>query len=96
MSAPQFRRWMAFYALEPLGEKRGDWQAASIVSAIWNTSLLRAGSRKRFRVSDFLLEFQNVVKEVKKEAGQTWQQMRDIAKMWVAVGNAEEKRKRRR
>lgn len=98
MSAPQFRRWASFYALEPLAEKRGDWQAAAICSAIWNSSLMRVRSDKRFRVKDFLLEFQNAVKDLKKEKGQTWQQMQAIAKMWVTVGNAEEKRlgKRRR
>lgn len=81
LSAPQFRKWRTFYALEPLADQRADWHAASICAAIWNTALIKVRSPKRFRVQDMLLEFTDEPKETKegeKPARKSWQMLKHI------------------
>lgn len=89
MSVAQFRRWVAFYESEPSGDARADWHAASICAAIWNTALLRVGSKRQLRVSDFLLEFGSMPKELKEVHAprKTWQELKNIVLQWHAVGS---------
>lgn len=94
----QLAEWQAYENIEPFGDKRADWHAASICAAVANVTLAVHKQKKRFRVSDFLLEFGDH-KDVKEEVTprQTWQEMKFIAQMQVALANAEEaKRKKRR
>jgi hypothetical protein len=97
---PQLQEWMEYDAeIEPIGARRSDWQAASICTAFANVTLATRGARKRFRMKDFLLEFDRQEKEVKEEAqaetGQSWQQMKFIAQMWAAAYNADENKKKK-
>jgi len=99
MSARQFQEWFEFDRVDPIGGRRGDWHAASICAAIFNSMAIRANSRTRFRVRDFLLEFGDAkqVKEVdNKPPQQTWQQQKMIARTFAAMFNAGEKQKRKR
>ena len=90
---------MAYDQLQPFGDRRSDWQAATICAAVMNAAAMRGGSRKRFRVKDFLLVFKDAetkVKEEKDEPRQTWQEQKLIAQMFVAMSNAEQKQKKRK
>jgi hypothetical protein len=62
-----------------------------------NAVAMQVKSRKRFKVSDFLLEFADAGKDTPKmDGGQSWQKMKFIAQMFVAQANADTKKKRRR
>lgn len=64
-----------------------------------NAMAVQAGSKKRFKVKDFLLEFSDDEK-VAKEGGagtqQPWQKMKFIAQMFVAQANADADKKKKR
>jgi hypothetical protein len=102
MSWNEFQEWQAFDLIHPIGDRRGDWQAAQVCSAIWNTAFARSGSAKRLKPSDFLLEF---VQEAPPDATPTkdaktpatsWQHMKFIAMTQAALANADELKKNRR
>ena len=94
ISWEQFQEWLAYEVVEPFGELRADWQAASVCAAVANSSAIISGSRKRFKVSDFLLEFDEQVKAIPGQGpAQNWQRHKMIAKMFAAIANkAEAKR----
>lgn len=102
MSWPEFQEWMAFDLIHPIGDRRGDWQAATVCASIWNSAFARAGSRKRLKPSDFLLEFTEVAQEdpvATSEAATPatpWQHMKFVAQMQVALAKADEQKKNRR
>lgn len=88
--------------MEPIGGLRGDWQAATVCAAVMNAAAMRAGSRRRFRVKDFLLVFKNKETPVPEAGGsddgerQSWQTMKFYARMYAAAANADQQRKRKR
>lgn len=92
----QFQEWLAYEVVEPFGERRADWQAASVCAVVANVAAAKSGSRKRFKVSDFLLEFDEKEKALPEQGGQTWQQQKMIAKMFAAIATVEEERKQTR
>lgn len=99
MSYEDFLGWRAFDKVSPVGDRRGDWQAASVCSAIFNSMAIKAGSNKRFATSDFLLEFKEDETPVSDEVAspqlpQDWQRMKMIARMFVKEANAAEKKRK--
>ena len=98
MSYTDFLAWQAYDRVEPIGDRRGDWQAASVCSAVCNTLAAQSGSKTRYTTKDFLLQFTDEVVEAKKEvpAVPDWQRMKFTARMFVAQANAEKKHGRRR
>jgi hypothetical protein len=94
----QLTEWRAYDQIEPIGDHRSDWQAASICAAMANTTMAVNRLKKRFRVKDFLLEFGDVEKEVKEEpkAAPAWHAMKFIAQQQTAIANAAEKKKNRK
>ena len=93
----QFQEWLAYEVVEPFGEKRADWQAASVCAVVANAASITSGSRKRFKVSDFLLEFDEEEKAIPGQGpAQNWQRHKMIAKMFATIANkAEAKRQAR-
>lgn len=93
----QFLEWEAYDQVEPIGQKRGDWQAASIVTALYNVAASLTRSRKRWRVKDWLLEFttEGPSKAVVTPARQTWQEQKSIAMMFAAMANATPAKRKR-
>lgn len=71
---------MAYDELSPIGDVRGDWQAASIASILANIAAARGRSRKRFTVKDFLLEFGST-RERPEAPRKSWQEMKMIGQM---------------
>jgi hypothetical protein len=102
MSWIEFQEWMAFDLIHPIGDRRGDWQAAQVCASIWNSAFARAGSRKRLKPSDFLLEFTEVAKDDPTPTSDAstpatpWQHMKFIAQMQVALAKADELKKQKR
>jgi hypothetical protein len=93
---PQLMAWREYDRVEPLDSER--YHAASITAGIANTLLAIARSKKRFRVKDFLVEFDEVKDAPSvedSEAKANVARMKWIAMESVALANAEEKRKRR-
>jgi hypothetical protein len=87
MDSREFAEWMSFARLEPIGERRGDWQAASIVAAIANANRDPKKRKEAFAVSDFLLRFGTAEEEPER---QTWQEQLRIAEMLnVAFGGVD-------
>ena len=92
LSFKQLLGWEAFDALHPIGELRGDWQAASICRVMMDIAAAQSGSKKRFRNTDFLLEFKDEPEQVVQPRRQTWQEMQMIARMYVAQSKGKKKR----
>lgn len=79
MPAKTFRRWQHFDALEPIGELRADYRAASIVQMIANVN--RGKDTPVVTLEECVLKF-DVPIVVKKP--QTWQEQEMIMLMWAA------------
>ncbi len=93
-------QWKAFDDVDPIGGKRGDWNAASVSSILMNIAAGRNGSRKRFKPADMLLEYGLDYKPAKEgevapvTGRQTWQEMKMIGMMWAAASNSPKKWKK--
>lgn len=91
--------WEAYDSLEPFGGDRGDWNAAMMAATFANIMVATRGGKKRFKVSDFLLDFDPKDAKEGKEGTNTpapatsVEQMKMAARMFVALANAEQKRK---
>jgi hypothetical protein len=98
LTAKQFAEWQAYARLEPFGETRADWRAASISKAIFDqtqklTDTLFAvnGAEKSKRpkmvatkLDDFLLTWKEAESTPPKERKrQTWQEQLAIVEMIV-------------
>ena len=57
MTAKQFAGWEHYAALEPFGEVRGDWRAASIREMIYNMAV---DPKHKKPLKDFLLKFEAI------------------------------------
>jgi hypothetical protein len=98
MTFDDFLNWRAFDLIEPFGDRRADYHAASICAAMFNATLMSKGSKKRVRVSDFLLEFRDAEAKIEEEQASSagWQRMKWIAKMHVAVSKTTKEKPTRR
>lgn len=97
----QLLEWQAFDSVEPFGDKRGDWQAASICAVIQNIEARRRGASHVFTPAEFLLEFkekESVAKEIEVPAApvKSWQEMKMIGMMMAAASQAPAAPSRRR
>jgi hypothetical protein len=90
LSWRQFLAWKAYDELEPIGGLRGDWHAASICTMLANIAAAQSGSKKRFRVADFLLEFGPERAPIETPR-QTWQEQKMIAMMCAAAANSKKR-----
>lgn len=106
LSWEELLEWKAFDDISPLGDRRGDWQAASIASVIRNNLLLQAGmGDKLTSPSDFLLEFKTQEERQEEKAvappptapppAGNWQQMKLFARMHTALANADVERRKK-
>lgn len=76
MTLTEFRRWRAYYALDPFGQDRQDYRIASLVSTFVN--VFRRRGSKKFTIEDALLPFGE--KKKKKEA-KSWQHLKAMGRM---------------
>ena len=74
----QLLEWRDFDLIEPFNDRRGDWQAASICAILAN-----AFGKKRFKVSDFLLEFD--AEPAGAKPAKSWQELKKIAQQMVKL-----------
>lgn len=56
MSARKYREWLAYYDIEPFGEKRADLRSAIIASTMANA--WRNKGTRRFKLNDFMIKFE--------------------------------------
>lgn len=70
ISAAELAEWVAFDRIDPIGDWRGDAQAAQVATQLAN---VHRGKRKPYAIKDFLMTW-----EPKRQ--QTMQEMIDIAK----------------
>lgn len=86
MSGPQLMAWMEFDAVDPIGGRRVDWNAAAIQSSLWN--IATKGQKKTFVPRDFLLTYGGPDKDrpaAREQPRQTWQEQKFIAMMYAAA-----------
>jgi hypothetical protein len=81
MSIHEFRRWRAYYDLEPFGEERADYRAASIVATLLN--LYRKRGSKAIAISDVRLRFGDDAAPKRK----SWQSLKAIGAMIAGAAN---------
>lgn len=77
-TAKQFRDWEIYNELEPFGEIRADYRAASISSMIFNMAV---EPKHRKPLKEFLLKFEQTGEKPK----QTWQQQLQLLKILSAA-----------
>lgn len=82
---------MAYDAIEPLGDKRGDWQAAMVAACVMNAAvMLRTGRVSfSFQPSDFLLHFGSNKRSTPASAKKTPAQLFSAVKWIAALANAD-------
>jgi hypothetical protein len=83
MSIREFRRWRAFYDLEPFGEERSDYRAASIVATLVNLHRKR-GTREK-PIKDFLLQFTDATEKSKPKP---WERLKQIGREIAGAAGA--------
>lgn len=76
MTVHEFRRWRAYYDLEPFGEERADFRAASIVQTL--VAIHRKRGTKVKPIRDFVLKWGD---DAAGAGRKTWQQMKAIGAM---------------
>ena len=54
LTADEIIDWLAYYSIEPFGERRADWRMASIMALIANANRDPKKRRRPFRPDDFL------------------------------------------
>lgn len=104
MTWEQFREWRAYESIEPFGDRRADWHAASICAAVWNATLASRGIDKQMTVEQMLLHFKAKPTDSTKEVttsdqpkpAKDYKALKFVAKMWTSVMNAEERLKEKR
>lgn len=96
----QLLEWMAFDRISPIGDRRGDWQAATVCAAVINSSAALKGLPPIVRVADMMLEFSDAETPApaaaKQPAGKNESEMKFIARMSTALANADEARSKRK
>lgn len=88
MSIWQFRRWRAYYDLEPFGEERADYRSAQIVAALLNVFRKR-GSRP-ISIEDVRLRFGDEARPKRK----SWQHLKAIGAMIAGAANRQTPKRR--
>jgi hypothetical protein len=76
LTSPQIAEWMAYFQLEPFGERRADLRAGIIASTVANAH--RAKDSRPYKPQDFMPDF---------ESGRTEDDAADLlAKAQAALG----------
>lgn len=70
ISARQMTEWMAFEQIDPFGEKRADYRAASIVQIIANVNRDTKKRPKPYKIEEFLLKFERDARAPKRQTPQ--------------------------
>lgn len=83
----ELSEWMAYAALEPFGETRGDLRAGIVASVIANVH--RGKGQKAFQPTDFLPEFGRPERQ-----GQSVEDQVRIAELLTAAFGGTDKRRR--
>lgn len=98
MSIGDLLEWRAFDQVEPIGGQRGDWQAAAVCAQIANIAAIQRGGTFRSKPVDWLMEYGDekppMKVEEKKPQQKSWQELKFIARMWVADSEAKQKKRR--
>lgn len=87
MPAAAFLRWRYFSELEPFGELRQDYRAASIVQALYNLQRDTKKHKDPFPITEFVLKFGEPEGATVGRKRQTWQEQKALAKVLVGVFN---------
>ena len=82
MSSREFAEWLAFAGLEPLGDARGDLQAAIIAATVAN--MLRGKDSKAVGIEDMLPRFDEAPVEAEEDLDPEIQATR-VAQQLAAV-----------
>ena len=81
ISSRELSEWLAFYKVEPFGEKRADLRAAVVAAAVANTARDPKKRKKPFTPADFMPRFE------RKRERQSWEEQLRMVEMFnVALG----------
>jgi len=83
LPAREFRGWEMFDEIEPIGDIREDYRAASIAQTVYNAN--RGPKQKALPLKEFLLKFE----PAEEKPRQTWQEQLAIMKMLAAAYSSE-------
>lgn len=95
LSWEEFVEHQAFASIEPFEAAKLDWQFASVCATVMNAVAGAVGSRKKFELKKFVLDWGGAkANETKKPMA--WQDMKRLAKMFTVAFNEPEKPKGRK
>lgn len=86
IDAREFAEWVAYWALEPWGEKRADLRAGIVSSTVANALCTRSGGGS-WQPSDFMPEFDGD-EGAGRDRPQTVEEMRAILRTYVTLHNS--------
>jgi hypothetical protein len=81
MSSREFSEWIAFLSVEPLGDDRGDIQAAMIAATIANANRDPEKRSNPFEATDFLLDYWTA--KTGQHAGKSPEDMLNLVRLWM-------------
>lgn len=103
LSPDEFRDWMAYDEIEPIGDIRGDLQVGQVCATIMNSLMIRAGAyeeEKAMRAEHFLIDYDKLISSAAETARtnggkpvEKWRHWKFLAKMSAAAANADEKKR---
>ncbi len=87
LTAKEYLGWLAYAELEPFGELRADYRAASIAAMIANVN--RGEKQKPFTLEDVMVKFGEPAEEKKKEltSKEVQEHQLRVLKLWAAAAN---------
>ena len=91
ISAKQFTEWEAFDLINPIGNVRGDHQAALISATIANANRNPKRKNKPFENSDFMLKFVSSKEHSEFKAKRSYEEMKENARAWTELINRKQK-----
>jgi len=88
-SSRELAEWMAFAQLEPIGARRGDYQAAQVAQVIANVNRDTKKRRKPYPVEDFLLAWEDPEEPAERQSVE--EQLRIVEMLNAAFGGRDER-----
>lgn len=82
----QFLEWQAYDSLDPFGEEREDYRAASVCQALWNIARDVKRYPQGFPLSDFLVHFGDTPRILRVPQDLAYQEQ--MIDAWVQTNNA--------
>lgn len=93
ISSRELSEWMIFDSVEPIGDRRSDWQFAMLAAMIANVNRDRKKRSQPYTPNDFVPDFEKRWESARSPDEATpWEHLLEIVQMWnAALGGKDER-----